>query len=627
MNGHTNLGRNTGGNNGLVKFAPLAAVALGALYLIGVVASSSAIYHNDDKFDYERYGTLPVVERGREKPLDTVARTVLMILSGKQTFIEEIKDKDGKVVDTIRQPAMKFYLDLATSGKEMSGRFGQHKVFSITNEEVLGWLGLEPRSGFRYALDEFRDKVFDPTKERPLNPEFFNLYENIRQTKKRSLFETKFFEFGNHFFTARQVAVMETPLVVAPLAKGQDWLNLPQFFAAHREDENPFALGHLLMLRAYAENKPEEFNRTLDDFEQVYGRFLADAHWWASFEVFFNKAAPFYYAIVLYIFVFLLACGSWLGWSEPLNRAAFWLGVFTFVVHTAAIIARMYIQGRPPVTNLYSSAVFIGWGAVGVCLFLEWIYQNGLGSATGSIVGGLTLIVAHYLSLDGDTLEMMQAVLDTNFWLATHVTCITLGYTATFVAGVLAIAYVLLGVFTPVLRQKQVALADGAGQEIERVVPGGDVGAKITRMTYGVVCFAMFLSFTGTVLGGIWADQSWGRFWGWDPKENGALLIVIWNAIILHARWAGLIKARGLALLAIFGNCVTAWSWFGTNLLGVGLHSYGFMEGLWWWLLAWVGFNLAVIALGSLPLQFWRSFGPPPPPSSQVQRELAAAGR
>ena len=64
-------------------------------------------------------------------------------------------------------------------------------------------------------------------------------------------------------------------------------------------------------------------------------------------------------------------------------------------------------------------------------------------------------------------------------------------------------------------------------------------------MHYGVVCFATLLSFTGTVLGGIWADQSWGRFWGWDPKENGALLIVIWNALILHARWGGLVKAAG----------------------------------------------------------------------------------
>jgi cytochrome c biogenesis factor len=95
------------------------------------------------------------------------------------------------------------------------------------------------------------------------------------------------------------------------------------------------------------------------------------------------------------------------------------------------------------------------------------------------------------------------------------------------------------------------------------------------RMTYGVVCFGLFLSFIGTVLGGLWADDSWGRFWGWDPKENGALMIVLWNAIVIHSRWDKQVGQRGFALLAVVGNIVTTWSWFGVNQLGVGLHSYG----------------------------------------------------
>ena len=126
-------------------------------------------------------------------------------------------------------------------------------------------------------------------------------------------------------------------------------------------------------------------------------------------------------------------------------------------------------------------------------------------------------------------------------------------------------------------------------------------------MIYGVVCFATLLSFVGTVLGGIWADQSWGRFWGWDPKENGALLIVIWNALILHARWAGMVKERGMAVLAVVGNMVTAWSWFGTNQLGVGLHAYGFMSGAVFYLWGFWLFNLAVIGVGMLPMHMWLS--------------------
>ncbi len=127
-------------------------------------------------------------------------------------------------------------------------------------------------------------------------------------------------------------------------------------------------------------------------------------------------------------------------------------------------------------------------------------------------------------------------------------------------------------------------------------------------MTYGVFCFATLFSFVGTVLGGIWADQSWGRVWGWDPKENGAVLIVLWCALILHARWGGFIKQRGLMIMALFGNVVTSFSWFGVNMLGVGLHSYGFMQKAFPSLIGFIISQLALMAAAAMPLERWRSF-------------------
>ena len=85
----------------------------------------------------------------------------------------------------------------------------------------------------------------------------------------------------------------------------------------------------------------------------------------------------------------------------------------------------------------------------------------------------------------------------------------------------------------------------------------------------------------------------------------------MWNAVILHCRWGGLVKQRGLMALALFGNTVTAWSWFGVNMLGVGLHSYGFMDSAMWWLVAFVASQLAFIAIAGLPLEVWRSFKAP----------------
>jgi ABC-type transport system involved in cytochrome c biogenesis permease subunit len=157
-----------------------------------------------------------------------------------------------------------------------------------------------------------------------------------------------------------------------------------------------------------------------------------------------------------------------------------------------------------------------------------------------------------------------------------------------FLAGMLAMIYIIRGVFTRSLAK-----------------PTAD---SLSRMTYGVVCFATLFSFVGTVLGGIWADQSWGRFWGWDPKENGAVLIVLWCAIILHARWGGFIRQRGLMIMAIFGNIVTSFSWFGVNMLGVGLHSYGFMDKAFPWLCGFIASQLALMAAAAMPPERWRSF-------------------
>jgi ABC-type transport system involved in cytochrome c biogenesis permease subunit len=315
--------------------------------------------------------------------------------------------------------------------------------------------------------------------------------------------------------------------------------------------------------------------------ERYFGTFY-------GFEAYFNYVSPFFFCWWPYLLAFVLTATSWLVWPKPLNRAAFWLIVFTLVIHTLALAARIYISGRPPVTNLYSSSVFIGWGAVIFGLVLEYLYRNGVGNVVAATIGFATMVIAHNLAGDGDTFTVLQAVLDTQFWLATHVVCITLGYSTTFLAGAIGLIYVLWGVFTSQLN--------------------APVRKDLARMIYGVTCFAMFFSFVGTVLGGLWADDSWGRFWGWDPKENGALLLVLWNALVLHARWGGIVKERGLAILALSGNIVTAWSWFGVNELGVGLHSYGFTEGVLPMLAIFVGSQLVVAAIGCLPLTMWLSY-------------------
>jgi ABC-type transport system involved in cytochrome c biogenesis permease subunit len=372
------------------------------------------------------------------------------------------------------------------------------------------------------------------------------------------------------------------------------------------EPLSPYVTGYAGLTMAYRAGNTETFNNTVSEMRQ---RFIADfpSHIdRVHFERVFNSTQPFSLAMQLYVLIFLIVCLSWLRWPEALSKSAFWLLVLAFAIHTFGLLSRMYIQGRPPVTNLYSSAVFVGWGSVLLGIFLEKFFRNGIGAAMASLIGFSTLIVAHHLAMSGDTLEMMRAVLDSNFWLATHVIVITFGYSAMFLAGALAIIFAVLGLF---------------GRRFDK-----KSARSISSMVYGIICFGTLFSLVGTILGGIWADQSWGRFWGWDPKENGALMIVLMGAIYLHARWGGIFKERGLMALAICGNIITAWSWFGTNLLGVGLHSYGFTDNGFYWLIAFVLSQLAFIALALLPWRYWRSDFGQENHLKQRKRILIAAG-
>jgi ABC-type transport system involved in cytochrome c biogenesis permease subunit len=549
------------------------AAGLGALYMVIMMVPPGDAA---DKMHLEEVARLPVVEGGRVMPLDTIARNSLMIISGRQSFTDE---------DGTSQPAVKWLLDVMTTGK-LRGPAMRHKVFRIENIQVLSVLGLQPRKGLRYSLDEIMPGFQDFEQE-------FKRVQRMAP-KDRNVFDNKIVELGQHLKLFQDLSQMTIPLVIPPVHAGNDWRSLDDVI--HQPGPpDPATTEFAKLLTAYAQNDVKGFNSALVSYQKLIDKQLPEEASKTDFEAFFNHFAPFYNCAVLYVFVLLLSCISWIAFPKELGKAALGLACVALAFHTFALLSRMYLMGRPLVfvTNLYSSAVFIGWISVILGLVLERIYYNGVGCFIAAVTGSLTLVVGHYLATTGDTLEMMQAVLDTNFWLATHVSSVTIGYSATFFAGFLGIFLILRGVFTRTLTKENYKMLGG--------------------MIYGIVCFAMLFSFVGTVLGGIWADQSWGRFWGWDPKENGALLIVLWNALILHARWGGMVQQRGMAVLAVGGNIITSWSWFGVNMLGVGLHSYGFMEGALWWLLAFVATQLVVIGIGLVPMHVWPSFAPPKP--------------
>ena len=547
------------------------------LMIFGVYAVSTFRAPKDvTDFNLREFGKLPVSADGRIKPLDSLARTNLMIISRMQSI-----PKKNAPPDYTRSrravSAVQWMLEVIINKPHAR----HYRIFYIADEELISLLKLDAnRKHFRYAFDE----VIGAQENRT------TLFEQIHQAGKvpdneRDRFQRHVMDLSKQLRAYQQIADAGRLHLVPPDSQRPDWEQLEA--AQPDESASPLAVrAYVDMLQAYDQGDAASFNTALTGYQTSFRRtFPAEARR-VSAEHIFNQAAPFYTGMVLYVIVAMCVFGSWLKWPGVLISTANKLLMLTLVLHTLGIIVRIYLSGRPPVTNLYASAVFIGWGVTVLCVILERLFRNSMGTLVASISGFTTLLIAHNLAHSGDTMAVLQAVLDTNFWLATHVVVITLGYASTFLAGLLAIVYILRGVFTLTLDES--------------------TAKSLTRMVYGIVCFAMLFSFVGTILGGIWADQSWGRFWGWDPKENGALLIVLWNALILHARWGGVVQARGMMVLAIFGNIVTSWSWFGTNMLGVGLHSYGFMDSAMLSLVGFVISQLLLMGVGMLPMDMWR---------------------
>lgn len=582
--------------------------------------------------DVGGFGRLPVQEGGRLKPLDTIARNRLMGMRGKQDVRlegsgEASGNKGGKL------DAIVWLMDMVMRPEVAD----TYKVFRIDNAEVLGLFGWEQGGqGTYFSFNDLKPHLEEVFKQAAhINPQeelrtvfekqLEKLYEAllsynrlmasfssagqpdmleqeyaawsanvglgmkaVRAKEAGEEYDTealeRFFMMADHYLQLAKLIEIGTVPPVLEESKGKEdevaaWANVGQALLdmVVTQQFPEVVIDYMKLMLAYRQMDDAAFNATLAKMHAELDPAVNKRK--IDFEVFFNHFEPFYVSSVLYVLVFLMVCVYWMGGGKVFRNTAWVLLGLAFVVHTFGLIGRMYIQGRPPVTNLYSSAIFIGWASVIIGMIMEWVHKNGMGAGVAGIVGFGTLVIAHNLGAGGDTLEMVRAVLDSNFWLSTHVVVVTMGYSAMFLMGILAIFYVLGNAF------KKEGLTPQAKK-------------SLSSMVFGTLCFATLFSFVGTMLGGIWADQSWGRFWGWDPKENGALLIVLWCAIMLHARWGRLVQDRGLMIMAIFGNIVTSWSWFGTNMLGVGLHAYGFMDRAFWALMLFVLSQFVLMGVG-----------------------------
>lgn len=271
-------------------------------------------------------------------------------------------------------------------------------------------------------------------------------------------------------------------------------------------------------------------------------------------EVFYDAVKPYQLAGLFYglTIVLALAALKTIKYAAPAMKLSMGMAV---ILHAAAIGLRIAILNRPPVGTLYESLLFVGLVMALCSLFITLRSGKPALALAGAAGSGLLLAIAPIFQTDGESLTMLSAVLNTNFWLTTHVLCITAGYGFCLVTALLA--------------HGLLAFAPRAGDN-----PHGKA------LLYRLSIISLLLTTIGTLLGGVWADQSWGRFWGWDPKENGAMLIALWLIWLQHGRITAQLSHQAWLAGCAFLTVVVALAWFGVNLLGIGLHSYGFTSGI-----------------------------------------------
>ena len=488
-----------------------------------------------DNFEFSH---IPIQENGRIKPLDTFAKNQLLSIYTKRSIKSE------------KLTAIDWLLETLSNPKEAFNK----PIFKIKNPEVVRSIGLTWDNHHTYS---YHQVLLGLTNQKQLIVNVNNKDEDELTLVERQLrdLNATFEKFANMWWHLK---------IIPPNSDNSDypWLSPWEIQTYDDLNKNQLAIMYnfLEYLNSYSNNNIEGMQSALEKYEyEILNNFNFIDLDRLFLEEKFNNWNLFYISIAFYIISFFLLCISWVGFPQKLYLLSLSSLVIGFVAHTIGIICRMYIMQRPPVSTLYESIIFVGFIAVFCSLIIEFIRKNGLWIFVATVLGSILHFIAFGYANDGETLGMLVAVLNSNFWLATHVTTITTGYGISLIAGLMGHIYLIYSIIKPSDSRKL---------------------KEIYNNCFGITLVALFFTLFGTILGGIWADQSWGRFWGWDPKENGAKLICMWHLMMIHLRLTGMVKARGYALGISFVNIVVILAWFGVNLLSVGLHSYGFATGI-----------------------------------------------
>ena len=242
------------------------------------------------------------------------------------------------------------------------------------------------------------------------------------------------------------------------------------------------------------------------------------------------------------------------------TKIGYGLSVAIILIEILGITLRVLISERAPITNMYETVMFSGFGALIISLIIYLFRKEKIFILAGLGYNMLCLFMMMFANnMLSSSISPLVPVLRDNFWLSTHVSTIILSYAA------LALSWLVANITLIKMRFGKLTKKDYRYHQ---------------DLTYTCIKVGIVLLAAGIILGGVWADYSWGRFWGWDPKETWSLIVLLFYMAILHAKYTNWLTTHAFILLSAAGFMTVMMAWFGVNyILASGLHSYGFSEG------------------------------------------------
>ncbi len=495
---------------------------------------------------FEPLQTLAVQLDGRKKPLDTVALETVSKIHGSASF----KQADGTKLDYLHTYLSLWFNDRDWNQepfilftyrplKERAGLDAEQKYFNF--QELIGSQGLAD--------------IVSTAHDKQANDQDLNRDEREALTIEDRV-----------ALMLQTVGTDDLPIVPHPSQLKGKWLTLAeanQYYSDAQlanvaeqrrilEQSYDAANTHLLQLEPAAAMLHQELEQLSPSIYPALSTLQREVHF-HHFHA-FGKAWMIYAAAFAAMLLTL--------WLKSLDLYWGTIGLFSagIAVNAYGFLLRMQVAGRPPVTNMYESVVWVGFGIAALALLFEVTSRARYYLLAAAPLSVLSLVMADRLPAVLDSsISPLVPVLRDNFWLSIHVPTITLSYASFALA--LGLGHVALGysLWAPQAKQRIQSLA---------------------QLNYRVIQVGVLLLTTGIILGGVWAHVSWGRFWGWDPKETWALIALLCYLVPLHGRLIGWIGNFGMNVASIVAFNAVLMAWYGVNfVLGTGLHSYGFSTG------------------------------------------------